>query len=289
MKRDPNMRAYRSTLLCSLLALTLSGCANLGSMTSPAPGLDKEGREALKLAHTLRDAQRLQAAHGIYARMDERHQLTGSYLLEYASVASAVRPPREALGLLERARLSLGGDLQALPEAQRLALCNGLGRARLALGQSGQAEADFRCAVQAEPRNLQALNGLGVALNLQGKPEQAREQFEAALQIDPGFTPALNNLALAWLAAGDSSRAIGLLNQARGLGDISLQLNLALAYVLAGHDDTARNVLLESIEPVQAESILNGFRSAQSRVSAGAPLTSELLAASQQPLKLLEE
>lgn len=286
MKRDPTMRAYRCTLLCALLALTITGCSHL---RSTEPGLDKEGREALKLAHTLRDAQRLQAAHGVYARMDERHQLSGRYLLEYASIASAVRPPREALALLERARMSLGGDLAALPAAQRLALCTGLGRARLALGQSAQAENDFRCAVQAEPRNPQALNGLGVALNLQGAGEQARQQFEAALQVDPGYTPALNNLALAWLAAGDTPRAIGLLNQARNLGDISLQLNLALAYVLSGHDDTARNVLLESLEPARADAILNAFRSAQSRVNAGAPLTSELLAASQQPLKLLEE
>lgn len=283
------MRTHRSSLLCSLLALTLSGCANLGSMAGNEPSLDKQGREALKLAHTLRDAQRLQAAHGVYARMDERQQLSGTYLLEYASIASAVRPPREALGLLERARLSLGGDLKALPDAQRLAMCNGLGRARLALGQSAQAERDLRCAVQADPRNTQALNGLGVALNLQGQGEQARQQFEAALQIDPGYAPALNNLALNWLAAGDIPRAIGLLNQARGLGDISLQLNLALAYVLAGHDDTARNVLLENLAPAQAEAILAGFRTAQSRVAAGAPLTSELLAASQHPLKLVEE
>lgn len=289
MKRDPNMRAHRLTLLTALLALTLTGCANLASLASREPALDKEGREALKLAHTLRDAQRLQAAHGVYARMDERHQLSGSYLLEYASVASAVRPPREALGLLERARLSLGGDVKALPAPQRLALCAGLGRARLALGQSAQAERDFRCAVQADPRNTQALNGLGVALNLQGQSEQARQQFDAALQLDPGYTPALNNLALAWLAAGDTTRAIGLLNQARGLDDISLQLNLALAYVLAGHDETARNVLLEHLEPARADAILASFRNAQSRVQAGAPLTSELLAASQHPLKLLED
>lgn len=289
MKRDLPMPAYRSTLLCSLLALTLTGCANLGPMNPREPSLGKEAREALHLAHTLRDNQRLQAAYEVYARMDERGQLSGSYLLEYASVASTVRPPREALALLERSRVSLGGDIQALPSAQQVALCAGLGRARLALGQSALAERDFRCAVQAGPQNPQALNGLGVALNLQGNSEQARQQFEKALEIDPGYSAALNNLALAWLAAGDSAQAIGLLNQARGQGDISLQLNLALAYVLAGHEDTARSVLLEHIEARQADTILASFRTAQARVNAGAPLNSELLAASQQPLKLVEQ
>ncbi|TBU90030.1 tetratricopeptide repeat protein [Phytopseudomonas dryadis] len=281
------MPAYRPVLLPALFALLLSGCAGIAPLSSQAP-LGKEAREALKLAHTLRDNQRLQAAHEVYARMDERGQLDGSYLLEYATVAAAVRPPQEALALYERARLSLGGDLQAMPAEQRLALCNGVGRAHLALGRAQRAEGDFRCALETDSANPQAHNGLGVALNLQGHDEQARQQFEQALHSDPGYSPALNNLALSWLANGDSSQAIGLLNQARGQGDISLQLNLALAYVIAGHDDTAKRVLLDNLEEEYATRILDGFRAARERIQGGAPLASELLAASQQPLALKE-
>lgn len=281
------MPAYRAALLPLLFTLTLGGCASL--VPSQQAPLDKEAGEALRLAHTLRDNQRLQAAYEVYARMDERGQLTGSYLLEYASVAATVRPAREALPLYQRARAALGGDPHALPAEQRLALCAGLGRARLALAQAALAERDFNCAVDAAPNDLQALNGLGVVYNLQKRDDLARQQFAKALAIDPGYSPAMNNLALSWLASGDSSKAIGLLNQARGQGDISLQLNLALAYVFAGHDDTAQAVLLESLNAEYAGKILEQFRTARARVNAGAPLTSELLAASQQPLALSEQ
>ncbi len=282
------MHLIRPLLLPALLVLALSGCASIG-LPNANPALGKEAREALHLAHTLRDNGRLQAAHAVYARMDERGQLDGSYLLEYASVASAVRPAQEALALYLRAQLALASDSSRLPNEQRLALCNGTGRARLALGQATQAERDFRCALEASPNDATALNGLGVAMNLQGQNDQARQQFELALQNAPGYSPALNNLALSWLANGDSSRAIGLLNGARGQGDISLQLNLALAYVISGHDDTAKRVLLDNLEEEYATRILDGFRAARERIQGGAPLASELLAASQQPLSLKEQ
>lgn len=287
MMREYVMFLYRTALLLLLLTLTLSGCASLSSPSQPA--LDKEAGEALRLAHTLRDNQRYQAAYEVYARMDERGQLKGSYLLEYASVAATVRPAGEALALYQRTRAELIDEPSALPAEQSLALCSGLGRTRLALGQAALAERDFRCALQAAPNDLQALNGLGVAYNLQKRDGDAREQFEKALEIDPSYAPALNNLALSWLASGDSSKAIGLLNQARGQRDISLQLNLALAYVFSGHDDTAQAVLLENMEAQYAGQILQQFRTARARVEAGAPLASELLAASQQPMALSEQ
>ena len=273
-------------LLPVLFTLLLSGCASLAPTAS---SLDGEAGEALRLAHTLRDNQRLRAAYEVYARMDERGQLQGSYLLDYASVAGSVLPARDALPLYQRARQALGGDLSALPEAQRHALCIGLGRAYLALGQATQAEREFRCATQAAPQDPQALNGLGVAFNLQKRDDEARQQFEQALRIDPAYVPALNNLALSWLASGDSAKAIGLLNQARGQGDISLQLNLALAYVFAGHEDTAQGVLSDNLDAQHAARILDQFRSARARVEAGAPMSSELLAASLQPLALSEQ
>ncbi|SDI85352.1 Flp pilus assembly protein TadD, contains TPR repeats [Pseudomonas flavescens] len=281
------MSLLRPTLLPVLLALALNGCANLVPSPS-APPQGKEAREALALAHTLRDNGRLQAAYEVYARMAERGQLGGSYLLEYASVAAAVRPPQEALALYQQARQALGETLSKLPAAQRLALCNGNGRARLALGQATLAEKDFRCALQAAPGDAQAHNGLGVALNLQGRDAEARLQFEQALASDAAYSPAVNNLALSWLASGDSAKAIGLLNGARGQ-DISLQLNLALAYVMADQDDTAGRILQDNLEASYAGSILDGFRAARQRVRAGAPLASELLAASQQPLALKEQ
>ena len=282
------MFLLRHALLPALLCLTLTGCAGL-TASSTTPKLGKEAQQALHLAHTLRDNGRLQAAYGVYTQMDQRGQLQGDYLLEYASVASAVRSAQESLALYQRARKSLGGEFNQLSAEHRLALCSGSGRAYLTLGQAAQAERDFRCALHAKADDAQALNGLGVALNLQNHNEAARTQFEKALQSDPNYSPALNNLALSWLASGDSSKAIGLLNQARGQQDISLQLNLALAYVISGHEDIARRVLQDRLGKDYAEHILDNFVAARARIQAGAPLASELLAASQHPLPLKEQ
>ncbi|TBV09175.1 tetratricopeptide repeat protein [Stutzerimonas kirkiae] len=285
----------RSTLPSLLLIglISLTGCASISGVnpldSGKPPVLTKEAGEALRLARVLRDNGRLQAAYEVYERMDQRQQLEGAYLLEYASLAATLRPQQEALALYGRARRQLGDDLQAIAPGQRIALCNGVGRARLALGQSQRAIGDFQCALQADPQNTQALNGLGVALNIGGDSEGAREQFEKILELEPGNSAAANNLALAWLASGENQRAIALLNQARNGGDAALQLNLALAYVLEGHDDTARRILLENLQPGFAGRIIEDFQATRQRIAAGAPLAQELLAASQRPLVLSEQ
>lgn len=284
-------RALPAALLLSLL--TLSGCSSLPSLhrdTGAVASLDsKEAKEALRLARVLRDNGRLPGAYEIYERMDQRQQLKGVYLIEYASVAAQVRSPRETFALYDRARQELGGNMQAMPGDQRVALCSGLARARLAMGGAALAAKDFQCALDVEPDNPQNLNGLGVALNIQGQNQAARDAFEKALAIDPSNVAATNNLALNWLASGDSAKAIGLLNQPRESREASLKLNLALAYVLEGHDDTARRVLLESLDPSYAEPILRDFQATRERITHGAPLASELLAASQRPLVLTEQ
>lgn len=283
----------RSLTALSLLALlTLNGCSSLGSSLqagSAAPS-GKEAREALKLARVLRDNGRLEGAFEVYQRMDQRSQLKGAYLLEYASVAAAVRPPRDAWALYDRARQE--SDLARLDPAQRQALCGGLGRAALALGNASTAEQNFNCALNVDgDRNQRAqlLNGLGVAQTLLGQRPAARESFQQALALEPGFSAATNNLALSWLADGERSKAIGLLNGARQNGEIALQLNLALAWVLDGHDDTARRLLEEQLQPEYASSILERFRATRERIANGAPVDSELLAASQQPMKLASQ
>ncbi|WP_095158846.1 hypothetical protein [Pseudomonas sp. Irchel 3E13] len=277
------------TTLTLLAVLALSGCSSLGSaLPGGAPTLSgKENREALKLARVLRDNGRLEGAFEVYQRLDQRSPLKGAYLLEYASVAAAVRPPRDAWALYDRARQQ--SDLAALDPAQRQALCGGLGRAALALGNASSAEQNFSCALNVEgapSQRAQLLNGLGVAQTLLGQRPAARESFQQALALEPGYSPATNNLALSWLADGERSKAIGLLNGARQSGEVALQLNLALAWVLDGHDDTALRILEENLEPHYAQDILERFRATRERIANGAPVDSELLAASQQPLKL---
>jgi len=280
------------TALSLLALLTLGGCSSLGSAlpgNAAAPS-GKEAREALKLARVLRDNGRLQGAFEVYQRLDQRTPLKGAYLLEYASVAAAVRPARDAWALYDRARQE--SDLASLDPAQRQALCGGLGRAALALGNAASAEQSFTCALKADGdrgQRAQLLNGLGVAQTLLGQRPAAREAFQQALAIEPGYSPAANNLALSWLADGERAKAIGLLNGARQNGEVSLQLNLALAWVLDGHDDTALRILEENLEAPYAEDILQRFQATRERIANGAPVDSELLAASQQPLKLASQ
>lgn len=284
-------RSLPCLLLMSLLAL--GGCSSMTALKTSDPATatvdGKEAKEALRLARVLRDNGRLSGAYEVYERMDQRQQLKGIYLLEYASVAAAVRSPKETFNLYERARRELGGNLQTMAADQRLAICSGMARARLAMGGAELAARDFRCALEVDPNNPQNLNGLGVALNLQGQNPQAREAFQKVLDVDPGNAAATNNLALNWLASGETAKAIGLLNQPREGQQAVLQLNLALAYVLDGHEDTARRVLLQNMEASYAEPILNNFKATRERIANGAPMASELLAASQRPLALNEQ
>lgn len=291
--RVPAMSRTLTTL--SLIAvLGLTGCSSLApnlQARHDAPS-SSEAKEALKLARVLRDNGRLAGAVEVYQRMDERQQLKGSYLLEYATVAATVRPPRDAFALFDRARQELGPDLSNLGVSERQALCGGLGRAALALGNAARAEGDFRCALAAEGASHQRarlLNGLGVAQTQLGQREAARASFQQAMSLDPAYSAAANNLALSWLAEGERSKAISLLNSARNNGDVSVQLNLALAYVLDGHDDTARRVLEERLAPDYAAQAIQRFQATRQRIEAGAPVDSELLAASQQPLQLASQ
>lgn len=285
----------RSRLVLSLAALLLlSGCSNLGSVMPGAQHAPagREAVEALKLARVLRDNGRLAGAFEVYQRLDQRQPLKGAYLVEYASVAAAVRPARETYALFERARRDVGADMTGLSATERQALCGGLGRAALNLGNAARAEADLRCALAVEgdaSQRAQLLNTLGVAQTQLGQRSAARDAFQQALMLDPGYSAATNNLALSWLAEGERSKAIGLLNSARHGGDVGLQLNLALAYVLDGHDDTARRVLEERLNADYATQVLQRFQATRQRIDSGAPVDSELLAASQQPLQLASQ
>ncbi|MFK0093494.1 tetratricopeptide repeat protein [Pseudomonas sp. NPDC090592] len=285
----------RSLIALSLLAMFgISGCSSFGTAlhaSADAP-TGHEAGEALKLARVLRDNGRLSGAIEVYQRLDERQPLKGAYLVEYASVAAAVRPARDAYALFDRARREAGAGLHGLSATERQALCGGLGRAALELGNAARAESDLQCALTVQGdahQRAQLLNMLGVAQAQQGRHAASRASFDQALALDPGYSAATNNLALSWLAEGQRGKAIGLLNNARNGGEVSLQLNLALAYVLDGHDDTARRILEERLAPDYASGVLERFQATRQRIESGAPIDSELLAASQQPLQLANQ
>lgn len=257
--------------------------ARSGNDTAAAQAANADG---LRLARLLRDQQRLQAASEVYAQLEQRQALAPLELLEYASVAAAVLPAADSLALYGRARQALRQS--TLSAAASATLCNGLGRARMALGQTDAALADFDCTLQAEPDNVAALNAKGVLLDAAARHAEARALFARANQLAPADLRILNNLALSHLASQDNAEAIRLLRQAQAPDQPALALNLALAYSLQGDQNAASATLRPIMSEALATLALADFSARRARIAAGAPVAGELLAASRQQLALRE-
>ena len=245
--------------------------------------------EGLKLARLLRDQGRFQAASEVYAQLDQHQSLQPLELLEYATVAANVQSPQESLATFGRVRRQFNARGSALPQAANLALCTGLARARLALGQTDAAMADFDCVLKLDPNNIVALNGKGVLLDTQGLHPEARALFTKANELDPADERTTNNLALSYLSDGQEQQAIRLLSQANQSPLPTLKLNLAFAYLLNQQPDRARKTLLDVMSPRLVESALQDFEKKREAIREGEPVAEVLLAASRQWLVLQEE
>jgi len=66
--------------------------------------------------------------------------------------------------------------------------------ASLQAGELGDAETHYRKALPGRP-TAETHNGLGFVLEKQGRAEEAVAEFRRAIELDPRFTPAYNNLA----------------------------------------------------------------------------------------------
>lgn len=293
-----------------LLAITLSACGTFsktdpaaapssrnlltqssGGNASPRP-LASNGDPAadgLKLARLLRDQGRYEGAAGVYAQLEQRGSLKPLELLEYASVAAPTQAPRENLALFGRARRALNESGTTLTPAATVTLCNGLGRARMALGQRDAAMQDFDCTLAAEANNVAALNAKGVLLDARGDHAQARKLLAQAWELDPSDFRVLNNLALSHLASGNAQEAIRLLSQADAVQLPTLKLNLAFAQVLQGDEGAARKTLEGIMAPALVPQALADFAQRRQRIQDGSPVASELMAASRHVLQLREK
>ncbi len=268
-------------LVLILGLFALAGCATLSS----TPAASDSSREPLRLARLLRDNGRLMAAYEIYARIDRKGELSPRELLEYASVAATVLPPQDALPLFVRARQQLAHGRNPT-EDERLAICLGIGRGRLALGQLEGAAASFRCALEIDGGNVPAFNGLGVTLSALGRPAEANEMFGHALELDPANPAVRNNLALGKLGTGEPQAAIALLDSGNVAETPTLALNLALAYLLQGDEAQAQRVLDGEFPGIRTAGLLESLTQSASRIHDGQSPAAELLAASRRPLAL---
>lgn len=301
----------KSSVRLAVLIVTanalLSGCGAITLKTEPVlsertlaaavtPAANKPAADAapdnsatgLRLARLLRDQGRLLAATEVYAQLERRNALAPLELLEYASVAASVYGAQESLALFGRARRALTRQSGQLSAAAQLTLCLGLGRARLALGQTDAAAADLDCALAADPDSVAALNAKGVILDARGEHAGARALFARAAQIDPADLRVANNLALSHLAAGEVTQALRLLQQNSAAATPEMHLNLALAYTLAGRRQDAQRTLAAMMSPTLTARALDAFDAHRERVAQGAPIGDELLAASRQLIALQE-
>ena len=244
--------------------------------------------EGLKLARLLRDQGRYEGAAGVYSQLEQRGALKPLELLEYASVAAPVQGPQENLALFGRARRALNEANVTLSPAATVTLCNGLGRARMVLGQRDAALADFDCALGADPNNVSALNAKGVLLDASGDHQGARKLFSQALELDPSDFRVMNNLALSHLASGDAEQAVRLLSQGDPAAQPTLTLNLAFARAFKGDEAGARETLSTIMSPSLVPHALEDFAQRRQRIRNGSSVAAELLAASRQLLTLRE-
>lgn len=285
------------------LSLLLSGCGaitvrdapsasarNLPAPTAAAPKAPQDTTAAgLKLARLLRDQGRFEAAAGVYAQLEQRGELKPLELLEYATVAAPVSSSQQNLALFGRVRQALQASGTKPTPAATASLCNGLGRARLALGQNDAALNDFDCTLAVLPDDVVALNGKGVLLDARNQHEQARRLLTRANQIDPADFRVLNNLALSYLASGDADQAIRLLSQAQTSQWPTLKLNLAFAQALQGDEQRARQTLSGFLSPALTQHAMADFAQRRERIRAGEPVAQELLEASRQLLPLRDK
>lgn len=262
-----------------------------GATIAPRPPANSADSvaEGLKLARLLRDQGRYEGAAGVYAQLEQRGSLKPLELLEYASVAAPTQSPRDNLALFGRARRALNEAGVTLSPGGTVTLCNGLGRARMALGQRDAALSDFDCTLAADANNVAALNAKGVLLDAGGDHEQARKLLSQAWELDPSDFRVLNNLALSHLASGDAPQAIRLLSQADAAQLPTLKLNLAFAQVLQGDETAARKTLEGIMAPTLVQQALDDFAQRRQRIRDGAPVAAELMAASRHVLRLREK
>ena len=99
---------------------------------------------------------------------------------------SRLRPPREALALLEEAKQIAPGDASVASER---------GRVFMQLNQPGEALKEYGEAVALRPDDALAYNNRGAALLALGLREHAESDFRRAVALDPCLKEARENLS----------------------------------------------------------------------------------------------
>jgi Flp pilus assembly protein TadD len=148
-----------------------------------------------------------------------------------------------------------------------------LGMAKLLLRDDLKgAERAFRAILVDAPHDPVVLNDLGYVLDLQERHAEAQNIYLEALASDPGRLSTRVNLALSLALSGQAARAEQMLRDlAQNAGATSkVRLDLAVAQVIAGHDEDAQITMSSDLSPEEAKNALVGMEQLR---PAGAPPT----------------
>jgi len=200
----------RALMYCATLgaAFLASGCASQPSIgpntVTGLPGhLDGGAGQVLRFCETLHDKGDLSTA----AAMCERaHRLDPSMpepLLELASI----------LGEMGETQLSVQAYRKVLQTAPNNGPAHyGLGRILLDQDQPDLALAEFKAALEADPRNPRVYSAVGVANGVLGDHAEAQRAFRKGLEVDPEDPALRNNLALSLVQSGRYEEGMSLLS-----------------------------------------------------------------------------
>ncbi len=136
----------------------------------------------------------------------------------------------------------------------------GLGKLQIRDDLRG-AEASFRAVLADAPRDPLALNDLGYVLDLQDRHTEAQVAYRTALQADPDRVATRVNLALSMALSGDAINAEQMLRDIATSASSSrkVRLDLAMAQVMAGHDQDAESTFNTDLSPAETKSAIAGI------------------------------
>jgi serine/threonine-protein kinase len=158
----------------------------------------------------------------------------------HAQIDMADRAPELAISRLNRILSSKG------PSSEVLRV---LAKAQLLAGNSTEALANWKRAVELNPNFWLNHNGYGSALMTLGMPEKAEGEFRKVIELNSDSYVGYANLGAAYVAAGEFHRAIAVTEKSLTLRQTALQYNnLGTALYYTGSCHSAIELFRKAVE-----------------------------------------
>ncbi len=161
------------------------------------------------------------------------------------------------------------GDRLAAEASYRQALARSPRDVRARLGQGKMqlrdnlqaAETTFRAVLADAPQDALVLNDLGYVLDLQERHTEAQGYYQQAIALDPGRISPRVNYALSLALSGQAARAEMLMRDIASSSSVTprVRADLALAQVMAGHDQEALGTLGGDLTPAETQAAITGM------------------------------